>query len=59
MKKLAILVLVLTSFTSVFAMSEKSEVTCSKMNQDSAYQEVVAAPSAAQPVKTPATAIKK
>lgn len=59
MKQLAILVLVLTSFTSVFAMSEKSDVTCSKMNQDNAYQEVVTASSAAQPVKTPATAIKK
>lgn len=39
MKQLSILILVLTSFSSVFAMSEKTEVSCSKMNQESAYQE--------------------
>lgn len=50
MKKLALLVFVLTSFTSAFAMDEKSSTSCDKMNQDSAYQEKVATAAPKAPV---------
>lgn len=54
MKQLAILVLVLTSFTSVFAMSEKSDVTCSKINQGNADK---AAVTSVEPAKQPASPV--
>lgn len=54
MKQLAILVLVLTSFTSVFAMSEKSDVTCSKINQGNADKVAV---TSVEPAKQPASPV--
>lgn len=54
MKRLALLVFVLTSFSNAFAVSEKRDVICTKMNQDSAFQETVTSAPAVQgevPVK--------
>lgn len=58
MKKITTALLILLASTS-FAMSENDSVSCSKMNQDSAYQEVAASSTVASPANTPATSIKK